>query len=108
MTRAKLIITVVLLAATFGIIYAWDSTPDVPRWKKGYVQIAAGDSKHKVVEILGKPTEIKDCAGIRFSAAPYIAERCAEQYGYVALMQEWGYVFDKEGKVLTKWHSVSP
>jgi hypothetical protein len=107
MTRTKIIMGFILIAAIVGISYVWSSMPNVPGWKKGYSQIKVGDSKQKVVEILGKPTEIKDCYDTRHSSSPEIVERCAEEYWYIAFMQEWGYVFDKDGKVLTKWHSVS-
>jgi hypothetical protein len=107
-TRTKIITSFVLIAAAVGVVYAWTSMPNAPRWERGYSQIAAGDSGQKVVEILGKPTEIKDCHSTRYSAPREIWEECAEEYWYIASMQEWGYVLDADGKVLTKWHSVSP
>jgi hypothetical protein len=108
MTRTKIIIALVLIAAAVGIVYAWSSMPNAPRWERGYSQIVAGDSKQTIVDILGKPTEIKDCYNTRYSAPREIWEKCSEEYWYIAFMQEWGYVIDKDGKVLTKWHSVSP
>ena len=105
--RKRSTIALVLIVLTAGAAYAWSSLPNPGKWERGYSQIEAGDSKDKVVAILGKPTEIKDCHSTRYSAPPEIWQKCAEEYWYIAFLQEWGYVIDKDGKVLSKWHSVS-
>ena len=89
------------------VVAAWNALPSARRWERGYSQIAEGDSEDKVLEILGKPTKINNCEEVRYSR-PEIWPKCAEEYSYVAFMQEWGYVIGKDGKVLLKWHSVSP
>jgi len=105
--RKKILLSVLVLIIGVGVVYAWNVLPNAPRWERGYSQIAEGDPAEKVTEILGKPTEIKDCDRLRYSR-PEIWQKCAEEYWYIAFMQEWGYVIDKDGKVLLKWHSVSP
>jgi hypothetical protein len=105
--RKKILLSVLVLIIGVGVVYAWNVLPNARRWERGYSQIAEGDPEEKVIEILGKPTEIKDCDELRYSR-PEIWQKCAEEYWYIAFMQEWGYVIDKDGKVLLKWHSVSP
>jgi hypothetical protein len=66
-----------------------------------------GDSEKKVLEVLGKPTEVKDCFHSQFGSTPEIRQKCAKEYWYIAFLQEWVYVIDGDGKVIAKWHSVS-
>jgi hypothetical protein len=96
-----------LLVIGMAVVLAWNALPNARRWEQGYSQIAEGDPEDKVLEILGKPTEIRNCDQLRYSR-PELWQKCAEEYWYVAFMQEWCYVIDKDGKVLIKWHSVSP
>ena len=106
-TRTRILILLTLIGVIVGAVYAWNSLPHASRWERGYSQIEEGDSKRKLLEILGKPTEIKDCYSTMHSAPREIWEKCGEEYRYIAFMQEWCYVIDREGNVLTKWRSVS-
>jgi hypothetical protein len=76
-----------------AVVLAWNALPNAHRWEQGYSQIAEGDSEDKILEILGKPPEIKDCDQLRYSR-PELWQKCAEEYWYVAFMQEWCYVID--------------
>lgn len=105
--KRYLVVLVILLAGAAGT-YAWLSLPDGPRWQRGYPQIAEGDSEQEVLEIMGKPCEIQDCYQQRYSGNLKVWQKCAEEYWYVASMQEWVIVIGKDGTVIDKWHSVSP
>ena len=105
--RKRVLLGMIVLVIGVGVAYAWNSLPNHRRWERGYSQIAEGDSEQKVIEILGRPTEIKDCNRFSYSGRPEIWQKCSEEYWYIAFMQEWVYVIDKDGKVLTKSHSVS-
>jgi hypothetical protein len=74
---------------------------------QGYYLIKVGDDEERVAEILGKPTEIKDCFRPRYSGNDEIWYKCAEEHWYVGFMQEWVYVIGKDGKVIAKSRSVS-
>src|SRR5215208_7507938 len=106
MARKKILFSTLVLLVGVGVVFAWTALPNASRWERGYSQIAEGDSEEKVLDIVGRPTEIKDCDDLRYSR-PEIWQKCAEEYSYSAFMQEWGYVISKEGRVLLKWHSVS-
>ena len=106
-SRNKLLLGGLVLLMAVGIVYAWNALPNARRWEQGYSQIAEGDPAEQVLEILGRPTEVKDCNHLRYSR-PEIWQKCGEEYFYGAFMQEWGYVISKDRKVLLKWHSVSP
>jgi len=45
-----------------------------------------------VFEVLGKPTEVKDCFYSQFGSTPEIRQKCAKEYWYIAFLQEWVYV----------------
>ena len=84
----------------------WNSLPSARKWEQGYEQISEGDHVTTVIDVLGQPTEIKDCHASRYGNAE-IGRRCAKEYWYIAFLQEWVYVIDKDGIVVAKWHSVS-
>lgn len=107
MTRKSFIVGLILLLTGVAAVYAWRSLPSPRRWEQGYSKIAKGDPEEKVLEILGEPTEIKDCYSSTIGN-PELGQKCTKEYWYIAFLQEWVYVIDKEGNVLAKWHSVSP
>ena len=106
--RKKWIIRVVLLLIALGAVYVWNSLPSPRRWERGYAQISEGDHVTKVTGVLGEPSEIKDCHATRYSAGKEFAQKCANEYWYIAFLQEWVSVIDHDGRVIAKWHSVSP
>ena len=106
MTRKSFIVSLMLLLTGVAAVYAWSSLPSSSQWEQGYSKISEGDPEEKLVEILGKPTEIKDCFNSSFGDQE-IRQKCAKEYWYIAFLQEWVYVIDKDGRVLAKWHSVS-
>ena len=95
-----------LLLTGVAAVYAWSSLSGSRRWEQGYSKISKGDPEEKLVETLGEPTEIKDCFHSSFGNQE-IRQKCAKEYWYIAFLQEWVYVIDKDGRVLAKWHSVS-
>jgi len=106
MTRKSFIVSLMLVLTGVAAICGWRSLPSARRWEQGYSKISEGDSQEKMVEILGEPTKIKDCFHSSFGNQE-IRQKCVKEYWYIAFLQEWVYVIDKDGKVLTKWHSVS-
>jgi hypothetical protein len=106
MTRKSFIISLALVLIIVAAIYGWRALPSARLWEEGYLKISEGDSEERVVEILGEPTKIKDCFASSFGKQE-TRQKCAKEYWYIAFLQEWVYVIDKDGKVVTKWHSVS-
>lgn len=98
---------VIFLLAIGAATYAWNSLSVPRRWERGYDRIAEGDSAQKVLDIMGKPGEAKDCSDFRYTNEELWRE-CAEQYRYFGFMGEWVFVIGKNRKVVAKWHSVSP
>ena len=107
-TRKKWIVRVVLLLIAFGAVYVWNSLPSPRRWERGFEQISAGDHITKVMDLLGEPSEINNCHPPRYAGDKEVGRKCAKEYWYIAFMQEWVYVIDNDGRVIAKWHSVSP
>jgi hypothetical protein len=104
----RFLVGVTLVLSVTLATYAWNSLPNGPRWQRGCPQIAVGDSEQRVLEIMGKPNEIKDCERPRYSGNLELWQKCAEEYWYVTFMQTWGVVIGKDGKVIAKWYNVSP
>lgn len=65
----------------------------------GFAQIAAGDDKEKVVELLGEPLDIERC---------HSANPCKDVYVYYSFIGKWGFVFDGDDKVIRSYHHASP
>jgi hypothetical protein len=107
MTRKSFIVSLMLLLTGVAAVYAWSFLSRPRRLEQGYSKISEGDREEKLVEILGEPTEIKNCFNSSFGTEE-IRQKCGKEYWYVAFMQEWVYVIDHDGRVLAKWHSVSP
>ena len=102
------IVGLVIILLAIGAAYAWNSISAPRRWERGYAQLAEGDPEQKVLDIMGKPSEAKDCYRPRYSGNEELWRKCAEEYWYFGFMEEWVFVIGKDGKVVAKWHSVSP
>jgi len=106
--RKRYLMGLLLLLLGGLATYAWNALPDGPRWQQGYQQIVVGDSEERVLEVMGKPSEIKDCHRPSYSGNPELWYKCAEEHWYVVVMERWIIVIGKDGRVAAKWHNVSP
>ncbi len=77
------------------------------RYVDGYPRIQVGDEKRHVVRLLGEPDEIADCYTYWHSEPDESKQAtCAEQYYYRGGLEQWIFVFDREGKVISKSHNI--
>ena len=76
------------------------------RWERGYARIEVGQSKQKVVDSLGEPSEIRRCGGHVYSDGRVTGE-CAETYLYRSFLEDWVVFIDKDGNVIGKSYNVS-
>jgi hypothetical protein len=107
-TFKRSILGLVILVLAIGVAYAWNSFSNPSRWERGFAQIAEGDSEQKVLELMGKPSEAKNCDELRYSSNDQLWKECAAEYWYSGFMENWIFVISKNGKVVAKWHDVSP
>jgi hypothetical protein len=91
-----------------GSAYAWNSISALRRWERGFAQVAEGDPEQKALDLMGKPSETQDCYRARYSGNEELWRKCAEEHWYYGFMEEWVVVIGTNGKVIAKWHSVSP
>jgi hypothetical protein len=83
------------------------------RFEKGYDQIEIGVSQESVRALLGKPALITDCTktfgGYRRGDSEPIPLGCAEEYWYHSSFfpEAWSVGFDKDKRVIDKYHWVS-
>jgi hypothetical protein len=73
----------------------------------------AGDSEIKLWWILGTPEHLSDCSttfgGYPRGESEPAPEGCSREYWYYGLVaQGWSYTFDAEGRLIDKYHWVSP
>jgi len=76
-----------------------------------FERIAIGDPREQVVQLLGKPRRVEKC-GEPFGN-PGGKPGCAEDYLYASpyapvIPEYWSVSFDKNGRVIDKYHYVSP
>ena len=83
------------------------------RWDRGFDQIHIGDSRERVRQIMGAPTEDTD-ATIGIYGSKRLAtdqdKSCTEQYWYYPFFTPecWWIALDAQGRVITTFHYVSP
>ena len=83
------------------------------RWDSGFNQIHVGDSRERVRQIMGVPTEATDATIGIYGSKRLVADRvqgCTEQYWYYPFFTPecWWIAFDAHGRVLTTYHYISP
>jgi hypothetical protein len=83
----------------------------VERYDFGYSQIKVGDSKQSVTSLMGEPARVGRCGYTPFNdkkAEEQFRAKCAEQYTYEILLQDYVISFDKDGTVVGKSSATSP
>lgn len=70
----------------------------------GYLTLQVGDSKQKVVELLGPPDELENCHD---PAGTEMARKCRKQYNYFGFFERWSYCTDQDERVIAKYYSAS-
>jgi hypothetical protein len=78
-----------------------------------YNQVEKGQSKESVEARLGKPAEIKRCTENIWWDAQFLKKNkgeCQEEFWYYSHItpEMWTIGFDENGRVISKYHYVSP
>jgi hypothetical protein len=76
------------------------------RYRRGFEQIEVGQTKRGVVDALGEPSEVQVCSGPVYRDGKVTGE-CAETYYYHSFLVSRGFLLDRGGKVVGKFHHVS-
>jgi hypothetical protein len=108
MRRAGLLlIGIAVCAMTF---FVWRSY----RYGSMYPKLEIGTSQTFVQSSLGKPSQITDCTttygGYRRGEFEQMPQGCIEEYWYYSFFtpEAWSFSFDREKKLIHKYHWVSP
>jgi hypothetical protein len=101
-TLLRIFVSVVIFACIGFGYFVCSFVNTIDRTEKGYRRIRIGDSKERVLEILGKPDEIKPCR-----PANTVPVSCKEIYGYIVPFGSKGIYFDTDGKVIDKREAAS-
>jgi hypothetical protein len=104
----KLIICLVILACAGAIYYGIYTFFPNKRYEKAFAQINIGDSKEKAADVFGKSGKIENCHYIIYSEVKQeTKDKCVEIHWYIGFLEEWGFGFDNEGKVIQRLYSIS-
>ena len=76
------------------------------RYSRGFEQIEIGQTKQSVIDALGEPSEVQVCHG-PVNRDGKVTGDCAEEYYYHSFLVSWGFLLDRDGKVIGKFHHVS-
>lgn len=100
---------VVIIVLVIAGYYLWQ----LHRFERGFGQLHVGDSRERVRQIMGAPTEDTDSTvgiyGSKQNASEHV-QGCTEQYWYYPFLTPecWWISFDAKGQVLGTLHYVSP
>jgi hypothetical protein len=93
-----------------GSFFGWQSY----RYEVMYDRIETGSSQTHVQSLMGKPSQVTDCTvtygGYRRGESEPAPPGCAEEYWYYSFFtpEAWSFSFDKEKKLVDKYHWQSP
>jgi len=108
-SRKKLLIFMLISICITAVSYfIYRSLPNNKFYEKQFSKIILKDNKEKVILLFGEPTKIEDCPFIKYSeVSQEKKDNCVEIYWYIGLLEEWGFAFDKDGKVIHKLYMIS-
>jgi len=78
-----------------------------------YASLQKGDSRERIIQVLGKPDEIERCQKVdlstRVNELPFLQNReeCVEIYWYLSFLERWGFSLSADGKIMNKAYNVS-
>jgi hypothetical protein len=82
------------------------------KYERAINRLQVGDTEETVVALMGQPDERNWCYPLPtdYDTAEQkrFHQQCVETYTYVTLMENYGVALDKDGRVSTKFHQVSP
>jgi hypothetical protein len=99
------------LVAAALVLWAIADIARASRIPKHFEQIAIGDSRDRVLELMGKPKTIEKC-GEPFGGKTS-NPGCKEDYLFASpfapfVPEYWSVSLDDSGRVINKYHYVSP
>src|SRR5947207_675599 len=91
------------VAVVIAGFFLWQSH----RWERGFDQVHVGDSRERVHQIMGAPTEATDATIGIYGSKRLVTDRvpgCTEQYWYYPFFTPecWWVAFDAQGRVLER------
>jgi len=105
---AILIVCGVLLAGVPALWWQYK------HYEYAYAALAPNTSRAEVLKQFGRPREVRQCSQSKLSwdaeSLQIEATKCVEEYWYFSRIspEQWVIGFDEGGRVITKYHLVSP
>ena len=76
----------------------------VSSYETRFSQVKIGQSKEDVTNLMGKPSENKQCKSNDYANGYYPNRNCFEILNYYSIFHYWAIAFDEDGKVIRKFH----
>lgn len=100
---------VAVLVVAVAEFFLWQAH----RWERGFVQIRVGDTRERVRQIMGYPTEATDATIGIYGSQRLVTNRvlgCTKQYWYYPFFTPecWWIALGAQGHVLDTFHYISP
>jgi hypothetical protein len=96
----KAICIVVTVSALLIGLYAFQ----IKEYRNSFSQIRLGQSKETVINIMGKPSEIRSCSFPIYNGNKHQIGNCIEIIDYKGFYEQWAFAFDINGNVIEKYY----
>lgn len=108
-----MLVMVLILAALCIAILAISTVRRYKNYERAYASLQAGTTRTNVLRLFGEPAQIRTCEKIGSwdgEPLPANTKKCLEEYWYFTRVspEQWSVGFDRDGKVVRKYHHVSP
>jgi hypothetical protein len=106
------VILLVLILLTSPVLYGANQYRLKKTYERALSQIQIGDSKQRVVSLMGEPEETRWCYPLPTSndtpEQKRFHEQCVDQYWYFTFLKPYYVSFDKNNQVSGKDYTISP
>lgn len=76
----------------------------IGQYRDGFSQIELGQSKEAVVNIMGKPSEVRNCSFSIYDRNENRTGDCSEIITYNGSYEQWAFAFDNDRNVIEKYY----
>ena len=110
--KTKVAIGISILVGVALIVLIAGCVLQYKRYERAYARLLPRVSEASVREAFGTPREVRQCGQEPSWDGEPVAQRvaCAKELWYFSRIspEQWGIGIDQEGKVIAKYHFVSP
>jgi hypothetical protein len=76
----------------------------IKQYRTGFSQVEIGQSIETVINLMGKPSEIRQCSFPVNNRNKNIIAECSELIAFQGISEQWALAIDKSGNVIEKYY----